>query len=100
MQLLLSSGNDTIPDIDFSKYSLVIGYHMVGNNVGEKIPKEKKQQTLYDSEGSYVFELGYTYQKIEENHATVCSAYPIINWGLYPKLDSNRPIKTQMTFIK
>lgn len=96
--MLLSE--DQLPDIDFSKYSLVISYYQHVNRTGAKVPIEKKKQTLYDSNGSYILELQYTYQKIEENNVITCDAYYIINWGLYPKLNGNRGIKMQMTFIK
>ena len=96
--LLLSE--DQLPDIDFSKYSLVIGYYQHVNRIGAKVPIEKKKQTLYDSNDGYILELQYTYQKIKENHVITCDAYYIINWGLYPKLNGNKDIKTQMTFIR
>lgn len=81
-------------DIDFSKYTLIIGHKSYKNEIGDKHPKALKKQNFYKAENGYIIELRCTYEIIK----TGLAAVNYVNfWGVYPKLQSY-PITIELKF--
>jgi len=75
-----------LPEIDFSKNSLVIGRMHFVNTLGEKRPIEQKRKVMYKNGNDYTLSLYYSYSIIEI--ASDMVEY-VATWGIYPKLSSN-----------
>lgn len=52
---------ETVPEIDFSTHTLIIGYHPFGGTTGDKYPTSLKKQELYKTETGYTLFLYTTY---------------------------------------
>lgn len=89
-------GKSDIPEVDFTKYSLVLGKLAFFPDLGAKCPSELKKQTLYHTNGGYVMELKYTSYIVE--CATYLEEY-VYFWGIYPKLEP-LPIYPQIKYIE
>lgn len=96
---VVSLSEDKIPNIDFSKYSLLIGSASYSHyKRGDKIPTTKLKQMLYKTEKGYTVELHYNYSVINNDDNLTYDEKWVTFWGLYPKLD-NIKIFTQFKFI-
>lgn len=85
-------GNKEIPEIDFSKYSLIIGKKQKYVEIGKKSPASLKDIKLYDTEAGYQLNLYCTSYIPEGDMFTRRFFY---FWGLFPKLN-NKIITTQI----
>ena len=85
-------GNKEIPEIDFSKYTLVIGKKKKYVEIGKKSPASLRDIKLYDTEDGYRLDL-YCTSYIPEGSLFVERF--LYFWGLYPKL-YNKSITTQI----
>lgn len=94
--VLFTSINEfSIPKIDYSRNSLVLGKHHVIPSKGEKEPLELVKQTFYKTGSSYILELQYTYY-IVETPTYDTKDFPF--WGIYPKLE-NLPIELRIKYV-
>ena len=75
-----------LPEIDFSKYTLIIGSKQFRWGIGDKIPQEQRQKQLYKNNNEYTLVLRYTYYISEIG---LDSTHYLLTWGLYPKLSSD-----------
>lgn len=89
-----------LPEIDFSKYSLVIGSLLCQQpqKKGEKIPTEPKQQFLYKTNDGYAMELHYSYEKVGSDDVITQIIQYVNFWGIYPKLE-DKEIKMYLKFV-
>jgi hypothetical protein len=87
------SNINQFPQIDFEKYSLVVG--MVFYLSEKRVPEKSLGQKLYKSGNEYLMELNYAYQTSFDVFSTTYLTY----WGLYPKLDY-LPIRSRINYIK
>lgn len=93
--LFTNINESSIPEIDYSRNSLVLGKHLVSPSKGEKEPLELVKQTFYKTSSSYILELQYTYDIVETpTYAT--KDFPF--WGIYPKLE-NLPIELRIKYV-
>ncbi|MDR2911009.1 MAG: hypothetical protein LBV47_06565 [Bacteroidales bacterium] len=65
-----------LPDIDFGKYTLVIGQHLVGGTAY----RVREHNIVIKPEG---IELNISVEKPDGTYWVIC---PVYYWGLYPKL--------------
>lgn len=87
------SNINQFPQIDFEKYSLVVG--MVFYLSEKRVPEKSLGHKLYKSGNEYLMVLNYAYQTSYDVFSTTYLTY----WGLYPKLE-NLPIRNKINFIK
>ena len=85
----------SIPEIDYSRNSLVLGKHHFAPSKGAKEPRELIKQTLYKTGNSYILELQYTYDIVEIPTFAMID-FPF--WGIYPKLE-NLPIELRIKYV-
>ena len=88
-------GNLEIPEIDFSKYTLIIGKKTKHVEIGKKSPANLKKIKLYETKENYLLDL-YCTSYIPEGDMFVRRF--LYFWGLYPKLN-NKIITSQIKFI-
>lgn len=75
-----------LPEIDFSKNSLVIGRLHFINKLGGKKPIELNRKVMYKNGNEYTLGLYYSYSIIE---IAIDIVEYVATWGIYPKLSSN-----------
>lgn len=78
----------TLPEIDFSRYSLIIGslLYQQPQKKGDKVPKEPKRQLLYKTNDGYTLELYYSYEEVGSDDAITSLMQYVNYWGIFPKL--------------
>lgn len=92
-----TEGNDSyvhIPQIDFDKYTFVIGQISYPQ---DKTPTTLKKQILYKADTKYKMQLQCYYHKTGGDQFLMM--YYVAYWGLYPKLE-NLPLEGEIKFIK
>lgn len=89
-----------LPKIDFSKYSLVIGYtsFQQPSKKGDKIPRELKKQSLFRTDNGYTIELQYSYDTVGNDYIITPIMQYINFWGIYPKLDETQLVSINLKY--
>lgn len=80
-------GNLEIPEIDFSKYTLIIGKKTKHVEIGKKSPANLKELKLYEINDGYILNL-YCSSYVPEGDIFVKRF--LYFWGLYPKLNNKK----------
>lgn len=77
-------GHEQLPEIDFSKYTLIIGQQKKNVKLWKESTGEFLEQKLFQTEEGYQM---YLYCKSIIPDAVLCSITYFYYWGLYPKQD-------------
>ena len=88
-------GSKEIPQIDFSRYSLIIGQQLKVTEIGKKSAGSLKDIRLYDTKDDYRLDLCCT-SYIPKGSLLV--EHFLYFWGIYPKLN-NKNITIQIKLI-
>lgn len=79
-------GHEQLPEIDFSKYTLIVGQQKRNVELGKESPGQFLEQKLYQTDDGYQM---YLYCKSVVPDAVLYAISYIYYWGLYPKQDIN-----------
>ena len=85
--LRIYHGDGKLPEIDFQKYSLVIGKELIIMKIGEKYPVKLNNKSLYRNGEYYSLNLYCDYVIPE---VTINAYRYIYYWGIYPKIKDNK----------
>ena len=80
------SADTELPEIDFTKYTLIIGQEHP--QLGLK-PKEMVGKNLYKTQDGYVLELRYNQLIMKPGSVDTFPIYIVYYWGIYPKISDN-----------
>ena len=76
-----------LPEIDFSKYTLIIGQQRP--DLGYR-PKDLIRKIFYKTPEGYVLELHYNQVIMKKGSVDTFPDYIVYYWGVYPKIEGNK----------
>ena len=91
-----NTAETVLPEIDFTKYSLIIGQERP--ELGYK-PKEQIEKKLYETTEGYVLELHYRQLVMKPESVDTFPEYIVYYWGVYPKLTGHH-VKIKLIITK
>lgn len=80
------SADKVLPEIDFTRYTLIIGQERP--DLGYR-PKDLIKKYLYETPEGYILELHYNQVVMKKNSVDTFPDYIVYYWGIYPKIKGN-----------